>query len=123
MKFLVDENIPHSLINFLKSKRHKIIDIKNSRYKGKSDLDLLKVAEKTKSILLTFDKDFLILKKEGSKCIILNLKTLDIKQLTSYLEMIFSQYKNVLKKKSFLIYCKKEEIIILNSKFKPQNAK
>lgn len=108
MKFLVDENIPHSLINFLKSKRHKIIDIKNSRYKGKSDLDLLKVAEKTKSILLTFDKDFLILKKEGSKCIILNLKTLDIKQLTSYLEMIFSQYKNVLKKKSFLIYCKKK---------------
>ncbi|MGB9707638.1 MAG: DUF5615 family PIN-like protein [Microgenomates group bacterium] len=115
MKFLVDENVPHSLINFLKRKGHQVIDTKNSNYKGKGDLELLKISEKKGFIILTFDKDFLILKKKKSKfkCLILNLKTLDINYLISYLEIVFSKYRNVFKKKSFLIYCKREEIVII----------
>lgn len=64
MKFLVDENVPHSLIDFLKNQGYKIIDIKNSRYKGKSDDELLRLSERKGFIILTFDKDFLILKKK-----------------------------------------------------------
>lgn len=115
MKFLVDENVPHSLINFLKKKDHKIIDVKNSQYQGKDDLELIKISEKNNFIILTFDKDFLVLRKKESKlkCIILNLKTINIDYLGSYLEKIFFKYKTVLKKKNFIIYCKKEEIIII----------
>jgi predicted nuclease of predicted toxin-antitoxin system len=115
MKFLVDENIPHSLVNFLKSKNHQIIDLKNSQYRGFNDLEILKISEEKGYIILTFDKDFLVLRKKGSKlkCLILNLKTINIKYLTSYLEMIFKKYKKVFKRKTFLIYCKKEEVIII----------
>lgn len=87
MKFLVDENIPHSLIIFLKNKGHQIIDVKRSKYSRTNDIKLINIAVKNNYIILTFDKDFLTFKKEGLnlKCIIFNIKSLDIAYFQSYI--------------------------------------
>ena len=77
--------------------------LKNSQYRGLNDLEILKISEEKSYIILTFDKDFLVLRKKGSKlkCLILNLKTINIKYLISYLEMILKNTKKSLKEKPF----------------------
>jgi len=87
MKFLVDENIPHSLIAFLIEKNHQILDVKNSKYRQANDEELSDLSVKENYIIITFDKDFLGIKKKQKqlRCIILNLSTLDIDYLKLYL--------------------------------------
>lgn len=115
MKFLVDENVPHSLVIFLKNTGHKIIDIKKSKYSQTDDIKLINIAVKNSYIIITFDKDFLTLKKEGLnlKCIIFNVKSLDIAYLQSYLTMVLSKHKSVLKRRRFILFCKKDNIVLI----------
>lgn len=115
MRFLIDENIPHSLITFLLEKNHQVLDVKNSKYHQSNDEELSDLSVKMDYIIITFDKDFLGIKKKQteSRCILLNLPTLDIDYLKSYLEILIKTHKNILNKKSFLIFCKKDELIIL----------
>lgn len=114
MKFLIDENIPDSLIVFLKKQDHQAIDVKRSKYSRTDDIQLINIATKNNYIILTFDKDFLTFKKEGFnlKCIIFNIKSLDIAYLQSYLTMILSKHKSVFKRKRFILFCKKDAIIL-----------
>lgn len=115
MKFLIDENIPHSLILFLETKNHEIIDVKNSPLAGATDSKLAEFALENNSIIVTFDKDFLGVKKTKSnlKCIFLSFHTLEIKHLEFTLEIILTKYKEILKSKAFLIICREKEISII----------
>ena len=65
MRFLVDENISRSVINFFEGAGHNLFDIKNLE-KRLADVDVLKLASKEKRIILTHDKDFVTLSKESS---------------------------------------------------------
>ena len=116
MKFFVDENIPHSLIRFLKEQGHDVIDVKKSPLAGATDYELAKFALQEKAIILTFDKDFLGIKKTRSslKCIFLSLRTLEIKRLKFYLKIVLDKYKTILESESFLIICKEKEISIIS---------
>lgn len=79
MKFIIDENVPQLLIRFLRTRKHQILDIKNSKYARSSDQEIAHISIKRRCIIITFDKDFLGLNKRqrGLKCIILNLKTIN----------------------------------------------
>ena len=96
MKFLVDENIPHSLISFLLEKHHQVLDIKNTKYHQANDEELLDLSVKMNYIIITFDKDFLGIKNKQKqlRCILLNLYSLDINYLKSYLEILIKTHKN-----------------------------
>ena len=61
-KILLDENIPISLMKYLKKAGHDIEHI-NSRCKGKTDKEVLDYALKFKRIILTIDSDFSKFKK------------------------------------------------------------
>ncbi len=58
MKFLVDENVPQTIIRYLRSHGHDTTDIKRTVYCGDSDQKLLVLATAEERILITFDKDF-----------------------------------------------------------------
>ena len=115
MKFLVDENIPHSLVIFLRDKGYQIIDVKKSKYVHFDDLRLITIATKNNYIILTYDKDFLTFNKEGFdlKCIILNINSIDIPFLQLYLTTLLQKYKSILKRKGFILFCKKDTITLL----------
>lgn len=115
MKFLVDENVPHSLISSLKNQGHLIIDVKNSKYTGVDDIKLINIAAQNRYIILTFDKDFLTLRKEdlNFRCIILNIKSLDSAYVQSYLTFLLTKHKSILKRKRFILFCKKDTITLL----------
>jgi predicted nuclease of predicted toxin-antitoxin system len=60
MRFLADLNIPQSVINSLIENGHDVLDIKKKKLNLK-DSELIQIAKQEKRIILSRDKDFLIL--------------------------------------------------------------
>ena len=58
MDFLTDENIAASVVRHLRSKNHKITDIKAERLFGADDFKILDIASKENMVIITHDKDF-----------------------------------------------------------------
>lgn len=64
MKFLLDENIPKEIGDFLKEKGFKVESINSNKHKGKSDKEVFEYTVKNKYTIITFDADFCSFKKE-----------------------------------------------------------
>ena len=65
MSFLLDENVPLSLQRFLVEERNfKATTIQDLKKRSVSNGEVAKSALKLQSIIITFDKDFTILKKD-----------------------------------------------------------
>lgn len=62
MKFIADVNIPNSTISLLKKLGHDVLDGKKNYLLAK-DIEIIKVAQSERRIILTRDKDFLELTK------------------------------------------------------------
>lgn len=60
MKFIADINIPQSLIKQLVNTNHDVLDVKKQNIQI-SDTEIIKLARKELRIILTRDKDFIIL--------------------------------------------------------------
>ncbi|MEK7141819.1 MAG: DUF5615 family PIN-like protein [Patescibacteria group bacterium] len=58
MKFLVDENVPQTIIRYLRVHGHDTTDVKRTVHRSDPDQRLLELAAVEDRILLTFDKDF-----------------------------------------------------------------
>lgn len=58
MRFLVDENLPFSLIRLLQDSGHDVLDIAASPLRGSADENLWRSAAREKRILITKDLDF-----------------------------------------------------------------
>lgn len=60
MKFIADINIPQLLINQLTNLGHDVLDIKKQSLTN-SDIEIVEIARKQSRIILTRDKDYIIL--------------------------------------------------------------
>ncbi len=58
MRFLVDENLPFSIVELLTSLKHDVFDVATSDLRGSSDKILWAKAAKEKRIIVTRDLDF-----------------------------------------------------------------
>jgi len=58
MRFLVDENLPFSLVHLLQESKHDTLDVAASPLRGSSDEQLWKLAAREERVLLTRDLDF-----------------------------------------------------------------
>ncbi len=58
MRFLIDENLPFSLIRLLQESGHDVFDVAATSLQGSPDEKLWKVAAREKRILVTKDLDF-----------------------------------------------------------------
>lgn len=95
MKVLVDENIGSSVVQYLLSEGHNVIWIKELR-PGMSDKEILKLALKTRRIIITYDQDFgelIFLKGERHYGVILIRPRLDtISNHLRILKQFFEKY-------------------------------
>ncbi|OIO72612.1 MAG: hypothetical protein AUJ85_10080 [Elusimicrobia bacterium CG1_02_37_114] len=57
MKFLIDENIGKSVIDYIRQKGYDV-KVAKEKYTGREDYFLLNLAYKEKRIIITNDKDF-----------------------------------------------------------------
>ncbi len=104
-QFLIDENIPQWIIQWLLQKEQIVIDVKKSEYVQWQDHALAQLASDTSYIVVTFDKDFLEVRQTISSfgCILFSLKKLKKETLLSSMREILNDYQDTLRKKSFLI--------------------
>ena len=58
MKFFLDENIPKTCGDHLKSLSHELVDIRGTKNEGLDDRSIFKLAQINSAIFLTTDKDF-----------------------------------------------------------------
>lgn len=58
MRFLVDENLPHSLTRVLRELGHNVLDVVEANLRGTSDEMLWQIAVREKRILITRDLGF-----------------------------------------------------------------
>ena len=58
MRFLIDENLPYSLIRSLQESGHDVFDTAASPLQGSPDERLWKFAAREKRVLVTKDLDF-----------------------------------------------------------------
>lgn len=58
MRFLVDENLPYSLIRLLRKSGHGVLDVAAGSHRGSPDELLWKLAAREERILVTKDLDF-----------------------------------------------------------------
>ena len=58
MKFLTDENIAVSIVRALRDNGFDVKDVKEEKFHGSTDLEILAIANKEERIIITHDKDF-----------------------------------------------------------------
>lgn len=58
MRILADENIPFSVVKFLKKEGYDVVTLYDLNKRGISDMEVVETAEKDDRIILTLDLDF-----------------------------------------------------------------
>lgn len=58
IKFVIDEDMPRSTANVLKSRGYEVFDVRDCGLRGKSDDEVFKFAQKEKAVILTSDLGF-----------------------------------------------------------------
>jgi predicted nuclease of predicted toxin-antitoxin system len=93
MKFLIDENVPQSLIQFLTSSGYDCLDIKTTQRRGLSDEGVIQWARTEDRIILTYDKDFLFSQEKttGTSCIVLRFPGMPPKDVIPYLSSVLAK--------------------------------
>lgn len=105
MKFLADINIPQSVILYLYSKTHDVLDFKRINLSVK-DTEIIKLAQEQERIILTLDKDFISLSqfpKYKVACIVIRLKDQTPKNIINYLGQLLANQKPEILEKSLTI--------------------
>ena len=82
MKFLLDENVPLSIKNEISNLGYYVITLKDFNKLGAINGEVAEIALRENAIIITFDSDFLILKKNlqlKSRIIYINIHPRDPK--------------------------------------------
>lgn len=98
MKFFIDENLPLSIVDLLKSRGFNAEHVRTSGLSGATDKEIAEYAKKQKAILVTKDLEFgsLILYPENSHYGLLILRLpnhFTAKQIILLLKKFFSKIK------------------------------
>ena len=75
MKFLLDENVPRTLKDYLLKHQYTVVTVQELNRRGESNGEVAKIAIDRDYIIITFDEDFTVLKEEIKK----NLRVIYIK--------------------------------------------
>ena len=57
LRFIVDENLPNSIANLLRTQGHDVISVREL-YRGYEDKDIIQISQDEERVILTRDKDF-----------------------------------------------------------------
>lgn len=113
MKFICDENLPNLLINYLRSlPNSQVKSIARSELAGLSDETIGVLSLKEKSIVVTFDRDFLALNDPKTKVIYLRFPRTPPEKVLPYFQNALKLLTEVSKKKGFIIYVTKQIITV-----------
>jgi predicted nuclease of predicted toxin-antitoxin system len=107
IKFLLDENIPYALIEYLEEKGFSVEHLKKIGKQGIKNGEVYKLAEEGKSWIVTRDADFQnyykFISHDISGIILIKLKMTNTSYLLKKIEVFFDKYKDKLSEKHLII--------------------
>lgn len=65
MRFLVDENIPVEIVEYLRNLGHDVLDVAASEHRGATDTNLWHVATAENRVIITHHRDFPVLGQDA----------------------------------------------------------
>ena len=120
MKFLSDENIPRSIVVFLRKKGHNVKDIQEDGLRSLADENIIELAQKEKRVIITYDKDFIISPENPSapSIILLRFPKIHPKDVIPYLNACIDSIISLETKLPFVVILSKESMEIVRPKEK-----
>lgn len=116
MKFLTDENVAVSVVDFLRTKGFDVKDIKEEFLHGIPDKDIFDIAQKEKRIIITHDRDFIEIVKDYRKdfegIILIRCKIQNPENVSEALGRLLNA-KSIFRVKNSLIILNEEQFIIM----------
>lgn len=90
MKFLSDENLPRSILRYLRSQGHNVKDIQEEGLRGLPDEQIVEIASREERIIITYDKDFIAFQQDirGFSAILLRFPRVPPRDVIPYLEAL-----------------------------------
>ena len=113
IKFLLDENIPYALIKLLEKKGFSVAHLKKIGKGGIKNGEVYKLAEESKSWIITRDADFQnyykFISHDIGGIILIKFTVMRTSYLLEKIEAFFNKYKDKLSSKHLIIV--EDEII------------
>ncbi len=106
MKFLLDENVPHSIKNIILNIGYDVKTLKDLNKLGITNGEVAEIALNENAIIITFDSDFLSLKNDillKSRIIYLDLHPRNPKVARELIEKNLNECINILSKPGKII--------------------
>src|SRR3989337_2344748 len=108
IKFLLDENIPYVLIKLLEKKGFSVVHLKKIGRGGIKNGEVYKLAEESKSWIITRDADFQnyykFISYDVGGIILIKLMVTKTSYLLEKIEAFFDKYEDKLSGKHLIIY-------------------
>lgn len=115
MKFLADENVPQTVIRYLRLQGYDTIDVKRTSHRGEPDQKLLAMSAAEDRILISFDKDFVtpVYLPQNAAIVILHFPRVQPADILPKVgRLLHALAKNRLKR-PYRILLEKESVVVL----------
>lgn len=115
MKFLADENVPQTIIRYLRAQGHDTTDIKRTSHRGDPDQKLLAMSAAEDRILVSFDKDFVspLYLEQNTAIIILHFPRVRPADILPKVEQLLHALSSKRLKRPYRILLQEESISVL----------
>jgi len=115
MKFLSDENLPRSILQFLRKKGFDVKDIQEEGLREVSNGEIGQLAEKEGRVVVTFDRDFLIPTDEKLRfsVIVLHFPKRLPESVIPYFDLLLKKIEQGRIKFPFIVLLSQERIEVL----------
>lgn len=115
MKFLSDENVPRSIVIFIRKKGYDVKDIQEEKLRGLEDEKVIELAQKEHRIIITYDKDFIASPDNlhTTGIILLRFPRIHPKDVIPYLQVFFANKTFAELDTSFILILTQDKIEII----------
>lgn len=115
MKFLADENVPQTIIRYLRAKGHDTTDVKRTSHRGEPDQKLLAMSSAEDRILISFDKDFVapVYLPQNAAIVILHFPRVQPVDILPKVDQLLRALASKRLKRPYRILLQKESVVVL----------
>lgn len=115
MKFLADENVPQTIIRYLRAQGHDTTDIKRTSHRGEPDTTLLALAVDEDRVLMTLDKDFVapVYLPPKATIVILHFPRVQPREMLPSIDQLLHALEAKRLKRPYRIFLQQESVSVL----------
>jgi predicted nuclease of predicted toxin-antitoxin system len=103
LRFLIDENLPQQLADWMRSAGHDVVHVLDQNAGGTDDTKLASIAAESRRILVTRDADFSIRRKQSFQIVWIRFGNIRNRDLVTRLAQAFPEIEAALRRGDIFI--------------------